>query len=165
MSLYWSNGEYITTVKEGCQMLNPKWQRNVGLVSMAVKCFSPPKLNISKMELRALKELRCDKVYVILTADKWVVKVVLDIQGYVNKAGNLLEQSGTERTITTVPTKKEQKHKLINVLKTVKAESGTCKRMHPTGVGPPLLTSSRTNWNQRQNSLTEHLCPYKTLSL
>ena len=58
---------------------------------------------------------------------------------YIKKSEDLLNQS-TYKALTTDPTNK-YKSKLINLLKTIKAEGGidnnTYKRLYPTGAVPP----------------------------
>ena len=46
--------------------------------------------NVSKEELKALKELKLDNSRLILTADKGVALVVIDKQEYIKKAEDLL---------------------------------------------------------------------------
>ena len=67
--------------------------------------FLPPNQS-HQGELKAIKELRHDKTQVTLTAYKGMVIVVLNKQGYIRKADNLLEWQGTHRTISADPTNK-----------------------------------------------------------
>ena len=75
----------------------------------------------------------------ILTTDKGVSLVVMNKEEYVKKAEELLN-TNTYRTISNDPTNK-YKNKLINLLKTIKAEGGISdavyKRHYPTGAGTP----------------------------
>ena len=65
--------------------------------------------------------------------------VVLDIEDYIKKSEELLNQS-TYKLLSSDPTTKH-KNRLINILKSIKAEGGidniTYKRLYPTGAGSP----------------------------
>ena len=52
------------------------------------------KPNIFKEEFKALRELRRDESWVLLTADKGVAMFIFNKQDYINKVENLLEQTG-----------------------------------------------------------------------
>ena len=99
----------------------------------------PPKPNLTKNQMSALRELKKDRDRIVLTADKGVAMVVMDRQDYINKAKHLLNQN-TYKTITKDPTN-TIKNKLINILKTIKTKSGLgtniYKSMYPTGCVPP----------------------------
>ena len=75
----------------------------------------------------------------VLTADKGVALVVMDTADYKKKAEDLLQQP-TYLPIPTDPTSK-YKIKLINMLKSIKAEGGISeavyKKLYPTGAGSP----------------------------
>ena len=75
----------------------------------------------------------------ILTADKGVSLIVMDTEEYNKKAEELL-QLPTYTSIPTDPTTR-YKNKLINLLKSIKAEGGISeavyKRLYPTGAGSP----------------------------
>ena len=105
------------------------------------KTHDPPKLNISKEEAKALKELNDDNTRMILTADKGVPMVVMDRGEYIQKSEEVLSQS-TYKTIPTDPTIK-YKNKLISLLKTIKAEGGInetiYRRLYATGAGSSNL--------------------------
>ena len=62
-------------------------------------CTSRP--NITKDEMKALKELRHDKTQVTLTTDKVVEIDVLDKAEYIDKAEKLLEEKGTYKETMT----------------------------------------------------------------
>ena len=64
--------------------------------------------NVSKEELKALKELKPDNNRLILTADKGVALVVIDKQEYIKKAEDLLQESSYKK-ITDDPTAKQKK--------------------------------------------------------
>ena len=95
--------------------------------------------NISKEELKALKELKLDNNRLILTANKGVALVVMDKQEYVKKVEDLLQESSYKKNAED-PTAK-QKNKLISILKTIKADGGLkdelYRRLYPTGAGSP----------------------------
>ena len=65
--------------------------------------------------------------------------LVMEKNEYIKKSEDLLNQP-TYKALTTDPTNK-YKNKLINLLKTIKAEGGidnnTYKRLYPTGAVPP----------------------------
>ena len=67
--------------------------------------------------------------------------VVMDKEDYIKKLEDLLKQN-TYRELVAEPTNK-YKNKLINLLKTIKAEGGinnnTYKRLYPTGPGFPQV--------------------------
>ena len=98
-----------------------------------------PKSNITKEEMKALKELKKDDTRMTLTTDKGVAVVVIGKEYYVKKAEDLLNQS-TYKLIPADPTSR-QKTKHINLLKNIKTEGGineeTYERMYPTGAGSP----------------------------
>ena len=71
--------------------------------------------NVSKEELKALKELKLDNNRLILTANKGVALVVIDKQEYIKKAEDLLQESSYKK-IADDPTAK-QKNKLISILR------------------------------------------------
>ena len=77
----------------------------------------------------------------VLTADKGVALVVIDTEEYKKKAQELLQQP-TYQPIPTDPTSK-YKNKLINMLKSIKAEGGITeavyKKLYPTGAGSPKI--------------------------
>ena len=110
-----------------------------GQIKQILKNPTPPKPNISKEEAWVIKELRRGQGKVILTTDKGVSMVVMGKNEYIKKSEDLLDQP-TYKALTTYPTNK-YKNKLINLLKTIKAEGGidnnTYKRLYPTGAVPP----------------------------
>ena len=70
------------------------------------------KLNITKEEHRAIKELRNDNTRMVLTADKGVSMVVMDKDDYNTKSEELL-QSSTYKILTTDTTKQAQEQAYI----------------------------------------------------
>ena len=95
--------------------------------------------NVSKEELKALKELKLDNNRLILTVDKGVALVVIDKDDYIKKVEDLLKEN-TYKKIAEDPTPK-QKNKLISILRNIKAEGGlkeeVYRRLYPTGAGSP----------------------------
>ena len=77
-----------------------------------------------------------DKDRIILTSDKVLAMVVFDRQDYINKAQDLFTERDTCGPLMADPT-----NKLINMLRTIKAEGRlgdtTYKRLHPTGGQAP----------------------------
>ena len=69
--------------------------------------------------MEGTKKLKTDKDYIILNTDKGVVLVVIDRQGYIKKARNILGKTNTYIPIHTNATSKH-KAKLINILKNIK---------------------------------------------
>ena len=109
-----------------------------GETKSILKNVQPLRPNKSKEEARAIK-LRSNQDKIILTANKGVSMVVMDKEDYIKKSEDLLKQI-TYRELVADPTNK-YKNKLINLLKTIKAEGGinntTYKRLYPTGAGSP----------------------------
>ena len=132
--------EVIISVEKTCQKLVKGEVEDLqGEVKAILKKMQPPKSNICLEELKAVPELRRDNTRIILTADKGVSLVVMNKEEYLKKAEELLNQD-TYRTIPNDPTNK-YKNKLINLLKTIKAEGGISgavyKRLYPTVAGSP----------------------------
>ena len=134
------SGEYIATVEQACQSLEPHDAKELRAEKGALKHSCTPRKNIAKEEAQTLAELRRDQSRVILTADKRVAQVVLDKTEYTNKAQDLLDDGGTYKEIKTDPTNK-LKNKLINLLKKIKTEGGISdylyKEVYPTGAVTP----------------------------
>ena len=78
--------------------------------------------NITKGEMKLLKELRLDKTQIILIADKGVTLVVMDKKDYIRKMKELLDDTNTYMPLNTDCTMK-QNNKLINILRRVKTEA------------------------------------------
>ena len=64
-----------------------------GQIKLILKNITPPKPNISKEEIKAIKELRRDQEKVILTAHKGVSMVVMEKKECIKKSEDLLNQS------------------------------------------------------------------------
>ena len=65
-----------------------------GEIKSIMKKIKPPKLNISKEEARAIKELKKDQERMVLTADKGVSMVVMDREDYGKKSELLSNLQG-----------------------------------------------------------------------
>ena len=132
--------EYIAAIEQACSKLQPSEAEELrGEVKSIIKKSHNPHPNITREEWKALKELKEDKSRMVLTADKGVALVVMDTAEYKKKAEDLLQQP-TYMPIPTDPTSK-YKTKLINMLKSIKAEGGISeavyKKLYPTGAGSP----------------------------
>ena len=134
--------EYIAATEQACMKMEQGKQEEfrVEVKRLLIKDQNNQKqANVSREELKAMKELKLDTNRLILTADKGVALVVLDKEDYIKKAEDLLEDN-TYKKIAEDPTPK-QKNKLINILRNIKAEGGlkeeVYKRLYPTGAGSP----------------------------
>ena len=132
--------EYVAATEQACTKIEQGKQEEfrVEVKRMLLQDQNNKKqANVSKDELKALKELKLDNNRLILTADKGVALVVIDKQDYVKKAEDLLQESSYKK-ITDDPTVK-QKNKLISILKNIKAEGGLkddlYRKLYPTGAG------------------------------
>ena len=131
-------------IEHTCSKLNQGEAEEIRVeVKNVLKKVKSPKTNINREELKAMKELRHDDTRMILNADKGVALVIINKEDYIRKAEDLLNQP-TYKLIPADPTTR-QKIKLINLLKTIKAEGGineeTYKIMYPTGAGSPKIYS------------------------
>ena len=131
--------EYITAIEAACTKLSQQDAEELRAdINRVLRSSHPPKPNLTKAQMSALRELERDRDRIVLTADKGVAMVVMDRQDYINKANHLLNQN-TYKIITKDPTN-SIKNKLINILKTIKTKSGlgtsTYKSMYPTGCVP-----------------------------
>ena len=134
--------EYIAATEQACTKIDQGKQEEfrVEVKRLLLQDQNNKKqVNMSKEELKALKELKLDNNRLILTANKGVALVVIDKQDYIKKAEDLLQESSYKK-ITDDPTAK-QKSKLISILKNIKAEGGMkddlYRRLYPTGAGSP----------------------------
>ena len=109
-----------------------------------------PKSILPKAQSQAIRVLKRNRDYIVLTADKGVAMVIMDRQDYISKSNNLLNQP-IYRAIPQDPTN-TIKNKLINMLKVVKNQTGldsvTYKSMYPTGCVPPGFMCSPKSTNQ-----------------
>ena len=131
---------YITAIEAACTKLSQQDAEELRAdINRVLRSSHPPKPNLTKNQMSALRELKKDRDRIVLTADKGVAMVVMDRQDYINKAKYLLNQN-TYKTITKDPTN-TIKNKPINILKTIKTKSGLgtniYKSMYPTGCVPP----------------------------
>ena len=74
-------------------------------INRVLRSSQPPKLNLNKAEAQALRELKRDGDRLVVTADKGVTMVIMDMQDYVSKSNKLLTQPAF-RTITRGSTNK-----------------------------------------------------------
>ena len=83
--------EYITAIERTCSQLQQgKAEELRGEIKAILKKTPPCKLNITKEEHQALRQLKKDENRMVLTADKGVSLVVLDKEDYIQKAEELL---------------------------------------------------------------------------
>ena len=134
--------EYIAATEQACMKIEQGKEEEFRVeVKRLLKREQSNKkqVNISKEELKAMKELKQDTNRLILTVDKGVALVVLDKEDHIKKAQDLLEEN-TYKKNAEDPTPK-QKNKLIGILRNIKAEGGlkeeVYKRLYPTGTGSP----------------------------
>ena len=130
-------------IEVACQSLNPSEAEELRAdIARVLRQAKPSKANISKEEWRAIRELKSDEDYIILTAYKGVAIVVMDRSDYTKKMKELLEDNNTYRPLKMDPTNK-LKSRLITILRRIKAESRLedtiYKKMYPTGVSSPKL--------------------------
>ena len=134
-------GEYILNIEKACQSLDTNMAEElISEVYRVLKKLHHPKPNLKREEFIALKQLKSDKSQMVLTADKGVALVVLDMVDYIRKAKAILEDTNTYRVIQTDPTSR-LKNKLINMLRRIKTATGIqdniYSKMYPTGASPP----------------------------
>ena len=116
-------GKYVADFEKICQQLKQGEAKELrGEIKSILKNINPPKLNIPKEVVKAIRELKNDNTRIILTTDKGVSMVMMDREDYIKKSEEFLSQS-TYKTIPTDPTTK-YKNKLISLLKTIKADEG-----------------------------------------
>ena len=129
--------EYVAAVEQASMKLKQgEADESRGEVKAVIKKIHPP-LNITEEKRRAIKELGKDSTRMILTADKGVSLVVMDIEYYMKKAEDLLNQP-IHRSIPTDPTTR-YKIKLITLLETIKTEGwineAIYRRLYSTEAG------------------------------
>ena len=132
--------EFVSAVEVACQRLTDQdAQELVVEVNILLKRTKPSKKNISREEMKALKELREDQDRMVLTADKGMAMVVMDRKEYQDKVDGILATSA-QRTISTDPTNK-LKVQLIQKLRRMKRETnmdeGMYRTMYPTSCTAP----------------------------
>ena len=133
--------EYITSIESMCPRLSQQdveeFRANLNRVLRG--SHQPPKSNLNRAELQAIRELKRDKPRIVLMADKGVAMVVMNREEYINKPNTLLAQPAY-RPICKHPTNKI-KAKLIYIFKKVKKETGlddnSYKYMYPARCNVP----------------------------
>ena len=137
------NLEYITAIESACT----KWSQQDAEelradINQVIRSSHPPKPNLTKAQIIALRELKRDRDSIVLTADKGVAMVIMDRQEYINKANSLVNQN-TYRAMPQYPTN-TIKNTWISILKRVKNQTGldslNYKSMYPTGCVPPKFS-------------------------
>ena len=133
--------EYITAIERTCSQLQQgKAEELRGEIKAIIKKTPPPKLDITKEEHQALRQLKKDENRMVLTADKGVSLAVLDKEDYIQKAEELLQQQPNYKILPSDPTTKH-KNKLIALLKAIKTDGGIndslYKKLYPTGASSP----------------------------
>ena len=142
------NLEYITAIEAASTKLSQQDAEELRAdINRVLRSSHPPNPNLTKAQNSALRECKRYRDCIVLTADKGVAMVIMDRQDYINKANQLLNQD-TYKVITKDPTN-TIKNKLINILKSIKTETGlginTYKSMYPTGcVHPSSMVSPRS---------------------
>ena len=87
------NLEYITAIEAACTKLSQQDAEELRAnINRVLRSSHPPKPNLTKNQMSALRELKKDRDRIVLTADKGVAMVVMDRQDYINKAKHLLNQ-------------------------------------------------------------------------
>ena len=113
---------YSLATAVACQNINPTEAEELRAdIARVLRQAKPSKTKISKEEWRAITELKSDKEYIILTADKGVALVVMDRSDNIRKMKELLDDN-TYRPLKMDPTNK-QKKKLKTILRRIKTEA------------------------------------------
>ena len=93
-------GEYITAIETACQSLDTnrveELRADIYRVLILPHQLKP---NLSKDEIKAMKQLKADKDHMVLTTDKDVALVVMERSDYIRKAKELLDDTNTYITI------------------------------------------------------------------
>ena len=128
-------------MEEACTRLPPREAEKLRAESSQLlrkKC--PLKPNITLEEQIAIKEFKENHSWVVLTADKGVVMVVVDKEDYTDKALSLLADISIYSTINKDPTTK-LKNKPVQTLRDIKHHGGlsdhSYRKVYPTRVVPP----------------------------
>ena len=117
------NLEYIMAIETACTKLGQQDAEELRAeINRVLRSSHPPKPNLTKSQLQAIRELKRDRDHIVLTADKGVAMVIMDRQDYINKSKHLLNKP-THRAIPRDPTN-TIKNKLINILERVKNQTG-----------------------------------------
>ena len=81
------NLEYITAIEAACTKLSQQDAEELRAdINRVLRSSHTPKPNLTKAQNLALRELKRDRDYIVLTADKGVAMVIMDRQDYINKA-------------------------------------------------------------------------------
>ena len=73
------NLEYIMAVEAACTKLGQHDTEELRAeISRVLKSSHPPKPNLTKAQLQAIRELKRDRDCIVLTADKGVSMVIMD---------------------------------------------------------------------------------------
>ena len=98
------NSEYITAIEAACTKLSQQDAEELRAdINRVLRSSHPPNPNLTKAQNLALRELKRDRDWIVLTADKGVAMVIMDRQDYINKANQLLSQN-TYRSRAKEPT-------------------------------------------------------------
>ena len=134
---------YITAVEEACTRLLPKDSEELRAESSQLlrnNCL--PKPNLTLQERNAIKELKEDHSWVVLTVDKGMAMVVMDKEDYTDKALSLLANSNTYNVFTKDPTTK-LKNKLVPTLRDIQNQGGlsdcSYRKVDPTSAIPSKI--------------------------
>ena len=104
--------EYIAAVEKVCPKLKQGEadELRVEVKKALKKSQNAPRApsNILREESKALKELRMDKIRIILTADKGVALVIMNKADYITKSQELLDTT-TYKKIPEDPTNRQKK--------------------------------------------------------
>ena len=93
------NLEYITAIESACTKLSQQDAEELRAdINWVLRSSHPLKLNLTKAQNSAIRELQRDRDHIVLTADKGVAMVIMDRWDYISKANNLLSQN-TYKTI------------------------------------------------------------------
>ena len=113
-----------------------------GDINQVLRSSHPPKPNLTKTQTIVLRQIKRDRDYIVLTADKGIAMVIMD---------NSLLNQNSYRALPQDPTN-TIKNKLISIFKRVKNQTGlnslTYKSMYPTGCVPPSFIASPRSTNQ-----------------
>ena len=85
------NLEYIMAIETACTKLGQQDVEELRAeINRVLKFSHPPKPNLTKSQLKAIRELKRDRHHLVLTADKGVAMVIMDRQDYINKCKHIL---------------------------------------------------------------------------
>ena len=88
------NLEYITAIESACTKLSQQdAEEHRADINQVLRSSHPPKPNLTKAQIIALRKIKRHRDCIVLTADKGVAMVIMDRQDHVNKANSLLNQN------------------------------------------------------------------------